>query len=419
MEDTTLRDQFRGYYKPKQEETDKIWDEGIITLDTNLLLFFYDVQEATAAEHFEALSKRQERLWIPYQVAEEFHRNTHKQRAKQTEAHQQRISRIGSFKNELGNLPTQSRLKASAAQAEAIKALVAYRDELTAELNAIKDLTSTKNPDTILDRITELFDGCIGTKPTKQKLEALFKDGAKRFSEEVPPGYMDAKNKPGNRKYGDYVLWKQLIEHASAEKKDVIFVTEDGKEDWWMKLHPGIPRPELIQEFREETGQNILITKSAHFYKRLFQETAGDDRQAEVEAALQEMEAVVADARAARELTVESVMRQVALAHPVGGSQAAMAAAQQSLQNGIAQGWQLDDAAIGHALKEAVRVDHAKVVAEIEEIETKAGHLEAFAMTFSPDSPDAEYHRRKAEELRTPICALVDRRVQLETSGLL
>lgn len=422
-----MRDLFRGYHQPTQEEIDKIWDEGIITLDTNLLLFFYDVQESTAAEHFDALSKRQDRLWIPYQVAEEFHRNTHKQRARQTDAHQQRANRIKSVINELSEFKKQSRLKASKSQADAINALTVYRDELTAELDSIAQLTSIKAPDTVLDRITQLFDGRVGDKPSRQRLDGLFKEGSKRFGEQIPPGYMDIKDKPGNRKYGDYVLWRQLMDRATQEKKDVIFVTEDGKEDWWMKLHPTLPRPELIQEFREETGQDILITKSAHFYQRLFHETAGNDRQAEIEAALQEMEAVVADAQAAareahaaaQDFTVESILRQVSLNHPVGASPVAMAAARQSLQNGLAQGWQLDEASMGHALREAVRVDHAKVVSEIDAVESRAGALEAEAMTFRPGSSEAEYLQREANEIRGDICHLADRRTQLEVSGLL
>ncbi|MFK0005457.1 PIN domain-containing protein [Paenarthrobacter sp. NPDC090520] len=414
-----MRDLFRGYHKPTTTEIERIWEEGIITLDTNLLLFFYDVRESTANEHFDALSQRQNRLWIPYQVADEFYRNTHKQRAKQTEAHRQRINRITTFKNELGNFPTQSRLKATAAQGASISALEAYLDELTDELKAISELTDPKNPDVILDRITQLFDGRIGPKPGKQQLDGLFKDGAKRFAEEVPPGYMDAKNKPGNRKFGDYLLWKQLMEHAASEKRDVIFVTEDSKEDWWMKLHPSIPRPELIQEFREETGQDILIMKSAHFYQRLVRETVGSDRQGEVEAALQEMEAVAEAQAASREFTIDSIMHQVTLAHPVGATPNAIASARQLLLNRVAEGCELDNTALDLALREAVRVDHAQVVSEIDVIESRANALEAQMVYFPPESAEAEHCRRRAEDYRSPICHLVDRRTQLEVSGML
>jgi len=34
-------------------------------------------------------------------------------------------------------------------------------------------------------------------------------------------------------KFGDLIIWKEMIEKAKAEKRPIIFVTDDGKSDWW------------------------------------------------------------------------------------------------------------------------------------------------------------------------------------------
>ena len=63
------------------------------------------------------------------------------------------------------------------------------------------------------------------------------------------------------KKYGDFIIWKQLIEHAIDTKKNVIFVTDDEKEDWWEEFNGKTigPRPELSKEFREKTSKLFLM----------------------------------------------------------------------------------------------------------------------------------------------------------------
>ena len=53
------------------------------------------------------------------------------------------------------------------------------------------------------------------------------------------------------RKFGDFFLWKELLEHGKEQKRPIIFVTDDKKEDWWLKVKGRTlgPRPELIAEF--------------------------------------------------------------------------------------------------------------------------------------------------------------------------
>ena len=60
------------------------------------------------------------------------------------------------------------------------------------------------------------------------------------------------------RKLGDFIVWKQMITFAKdTELKALVFVTNDKKEDWWLKAPSGSetaksPRPELIEEISRE-----------------------------------------------------------------------------------------------------------------------------------------------------------------------
>jgi hypothetical protein len=174
-------------------------------------------------------------------------------------------------------------------------------DELDSERKQIAKQIHHHTRDTLLERIASVFDTGVGVKPTTEDLDVMFKEGEKRFEQKIPPGYEDEKDKKDNRKYGDYVLWRQLMNHAAQDKRDLIFVTDDNKADWWLKDDDRktslAPRPELIQEFRDVTGQEILILNSERFYYALV--PAADDnsdQSKQVMAAQEDMKAAVSEA---------------------------------------------------------------------------------------------------------------------------
>lgn len=74
----------------------------------------------------------------------------------------------------------------------------------------------------------------------------------------MPPGFKDS-GKDGTDKYGDLVIWLQMIDKAKADGKSIVFVTADTKEDWWWKSHGHTlgPRRELVEEIRREA--NVLF----------------------------------------------------------------------------------------------------------------------------------------------------------------
>ena len=95
-----------------------------------------------------------------------------------------------------------------------------------------KEMEKLVGSDTYLDRILTVFEGRIGKAPTPEDLANLEKEAKDRFDKNIPPGFADVK-KGMPEAAGDYVAWKQLMEIAREERKGIILVIDDNKEDWW------------------------------------------------------------------------------------------------------------------------------------------------------------------------------------------
>ena len=69
------------------------------------------------------------------------------------------------------------------------------------------------------------------------------------------------------RKYGDLLVWKQVLDKSKELKKGIILITDDRKEDWWVRFKGKTlnPRPELKKEFQTETKQAFHMYQSDRF----------------------------------------------------------------------------------------------------------------------------------------------------------
>jgi PIN like domain len=86
------------------------------------------------------------------------------------------------------------------------------------------------------------------------------------FKNKIPPGFMDV-DKDEDERYGDLVLWVEIIEQAKSISKPIIFVTDDQKEDWWLRISGrtiGL-RPELVAELWGATRQLFYMYSTDRF----------------------------------------------------------------------------------------------------------------------------------------------------------
>jgi hypothetical protein len=135
-----------------------------------------------------------------------------------------------------------------------------------------------KKQDIVFEQLSALFEDCCGLKPSEVELKVIYDIGKDRYQRLIPPGYMDAKKAEAdkskdvfneNSEYGDLLIWEDIIRFCTTAKRPMIFITDDRKEDWWLKVDGKTvsPRPELIQEFYDRTEIRILIYNADQFLR--------------------------------------------------------------------------------------------------------------------------------------------------------
>ncbi|WP_221404932.1 PIN-like domain-containing protein [Halpernia frigidisoli] len=119
--------------------------------------------------------------------------------------------------------------------------------------------SDVNDQDKIKEIVLEIFKDKIGKGLDKNTLLELYKEGEKRYHNLIPPGFKDSKkigshlyeDKEYIRKFGDLILWFEIIDRASKKDfKYIVLVTGDIKEDWWLEKRGRKlgPRLELLNE---------------------------------------------------------------------------------------------------------------------------------------------------------------------------
>ena len=274
-----MKNAFYGYYPPTSEEYECLWKEALIVLDTNILLNLYRLPTTARHELINVLDTLKDRLWIPHHVALEF------QRRRLTVISAERKS-IEDALSAVSRLVDETKKKVDALQIDK-RGLGINSQPLISELDNAKEqliaaITTAHNSqldisasDPIRQRLDELFESRVGVGPQSQEeLDLLVSDGEERFKEKSPPGFLDVeKDKNPNeatfifdrikyqRKFGDLILWRQLIQHAKTSNiKNILLITADRKEDWWWQEQGKTigPHPELIREIQRESGVELF-----------------------------------------------------------------------------------------------------------------------------------------------------------------
>lgn len=259
-----MRQYFRGYYAPSDEDFDELTKSATIVFDTNVLLDLYrrsPVREVL----LDFMQANRGRLWLPHQVASEYHKHRVAEMLKQrgvydelreslTDAKSKVIAKINGYTRHL-SLDVEE-------LADAVtKCFDGIESTLSAQQNSHKDmpLGTSSGPfdDEVLSRLTAIYEDRVGPKYDNNAMEVVIKEGERRYAKQIPPGYADV-GKPDDQRYGDLIIWRQMIDFAKAHSGPLLFVTGDTKEDWWLRVSGKTisPRPELVAEMYDEA--NVL-----------------------------------------------------------------------------------------------------------------------------------------------------------------
>jgi hypothetical protein len=256
-----MRKAFQHYFKPTPAQLAKLWNDGLLSFDASVLLNVYGYSKETAEELLTLAENNAERVRLPHQFALEYARNRAAAIIKQVHNY------LGCEKqlDEIKDKYLAPRRDHPYLSKRSLRAYEKILEELAANRAKIEKYISA---DPYLERILGIFDGRVGGEPTAEELAHLQTEAQERFKNKVPPGYADA-GKPNGGGAGDYVAWHQLMAIAKTEKKGIILVIDDFKEDWWqMEKERTIgPRPELLIEFSRITQQWVYLYTSESFLR--------------------------------------------------------------------------------------------------------------------------------------------------------
>lgn len=271
---------------PEREE--KLWSEAIFVFDTSSICSLYNLKPDSQKIVVDILERFKDRIWIPAQVRYEYVKNREKvinnplkecyKEPQIVSSGTQWVKDFSSFLENNKNQDfhpyikdathkdlTQKRDELERLIKEIIKSIKTEKEERRNEIQAIKE------HDCIRDAVMSFN---AGSPFSFNDILGIVRDGEFRYRNTIPPGYMDKDDKRGTQIYGDLIIWKEILRYVELEKKSIIFICDDLKEDWWLiskKKTVEKPRFELIKELHDIAGTDFWMYTVKQFVEKLEQ----------------------------------------------------------------------------------------------------------------------------------------------------
>lgn len=265
-----MRNLFPGYFEETEEGIKEIWSDCIFAFDANVILNLYRYSDSTRKEFFNIFEKLGDRIWLPNRAAEEYLKGSLKVIGDQEESYDKTCNEIQKLKNRL-----EANREHPFVKEETLQKVSNVFDELIEELEENKkDHAKLINNDKIKSSVADIFEEKVGDAYSDEELKGIIEEGRSRYERKIPPGYSDGGKQPDSevtaencRKFGDLIIWKQVIDKAVKERVNIVLVTDDKKEDWWLKSKGKTvgPRPEMVEEFMSCSGQAFHMYKADRF----------------------------------------------------------------------------------------------------------------------------------------------------------
>jgi len=253
-----MRNTFFEYNILDSDTLKHLWSESIFIFDTNVLLNLYRYSKETSDKFISIIKELQDRIVLPYQIGLEFNENRLSVIGEQKKLYSEFRERFNVIISDIENKNRNPFFST-----DILNNLNNLRTRIDEEIfEKLQQYEISLHNDPILIQINDIFEGKINKRLEKKELQEIYKEGEVRYNSKIPPGYKDSK-KEGNKKYGDLILWKEIIHISKSKGKNIIFVLDDRKEDWWLECQGQTisPRPELLREFKDQTSH------LSHFYK--------------------------------------------------------------------------------------------------------------------------------------------------------
>lgn len=262
----SMIDIFKGYSNYSEEEYKQIWKDSLIVIDTNILLNFYRYSNETREELYKTLEAVKDRLWIPYQVAYEYFNNKKTVIIDTYKTFDELLSETKTCFSKLSDTVKSTAAKQLKCKDTVLEKLEKSYKEIYKIISEEKESKKENaSEEKVEELIFKLFNNSVGEKIVNEEYEEIKKEGLNRIQNKLPPGYKDSDKEEN----GDYYIFYSMIKYSKENKKHIIFVTDDTKEDWFIRIlgekKGGDYR--LLNEFYRETNKLMLIYSSDGFLR--------------------------------------------------------------------------------------------------------------------------------------------------------
>lgn len=262
-----MRNRFPGYYTPTEFEFRALWDNAIFVPDTNILLHLFRYGSKTTEQVLGTFQQLKPRVWIPYQVGVEFHRRWREVDRTNRDAYDNLIRELESQGRRLSALFNEYTRHQTIDAKKEQEEIEKFIKEFSARIEQSKARhPKLEDAERILNKLSDLIGDAVGERPSDDTIGALVAEAKRRNEALIPPGFRD-QDKKGLDAFGDFFIWREVLDKAQAEQKPVILVTDDVKNDWWLEFHGkkiGL-RPELVSEMMACAGQRFYIYNLSQF----------------------------------------------------------------------------------------------------------------------------------------------------------
>jgi hypothetical protein len=272
-----MKNVFWHYYGYSDTDFKELWNTAMFVFDTSVLLDLYSYSEKTRDEFLDILTNIKDRLWMPYQIGTEYFIKRDDVIHRQRRVYGEIVKMLENLKEAIDDKVKKTlnfKFHPLIVQNDVSSPLIKSIDEvITTIQKREKEHDKLFSKDKVLISLTDLFSGKVGHPYDEARIAEILKDGQKRYASSIPPGYMDSrgdKKKDDDTKFGDLFIWFQIIDKSIADKKPLIFVTNDGTEDWWWHAADNKnlgPRPELLKEMFEKSKNKYYQYNADNFMK--------------------------------------------------------------------------------------------------------------------------------------------------------
>lgn len=277
---------------------------GLIIFDTNVFLNLYNFSVETTKEIINQINDIKQFLWLPRQVDIEFESNKSrvinksfdKYKVIKKDVNKILDSTISSLYSTLGKCDRFKYPQFDVIIQNAIKNIKSSAHELNKvdeEIANEKELSLQFIQNDVVEGLINYLkeSGKIGKGFNHLELINIYVEGDTRYKLGIPPGFKDTNkmipNKDLNdyenkrKAYGDLIIWKEVLNKAQETNLDILYITDDEKEDWW-KIDIEVdkrtgrdskklvgPHDELIKEIKCYTNKDFFLLNFAHFLEQL------------------------------------------------------------------------------------------------------------------------------------------------------